>query len=169
MFHLYHANTRYLVTLEHLLYKQGISKPVCEVFCLWFDVFLAGDTACSWREGDRADQKACNRMWAGNWFCISPFCSASQQQITHVSSPSACMCVRRNMPCAGAPSCWRAPCLPTCPASASLPASPSPTPGYAPTPSLDEKSKTSLHAVLDKLLSCLAQWEDCGIFYFYWL
>lgn len=52
-----------------------------------------------------------------------------KQQTTRASSPSACMCARQNTLCAETPTCWRAPCLPTCPASASLPVSPSPTRG----------------------------------------
>lgn len=122
-----------------------------------------------------ADQRPFSCTRTGNSFCIPPFCSASQQRTTYVSSPSACMCVRRSMQCAGAPTCWRAPCLPTCPASASPPASPYPTPGYVPTRSLAEKSKAviSVHykgnniliyrAMPDKLFACVAQLEDCGI------
>lgn len=76
-----------------------------------------------------------------------------KQQTTRASSPSACMCARRNMLCAETPTYWRAPCLPTCPASASLPVSPSPTPGYDRTPSPDEKSK-----ILTQF--CISMWDD---------
>ena len=81
------------------------------------------------------------------------FAPFPKQRTTHASLPSACTCARRNMQCAGAPTCWRAPCRPTCPASASPPASPSPTPGYARTPSPDKKSKTSTSEEESHLIS----------------
>ena len=106
-----------------------------------------------------------------NSFRIPLFRSASRQRTTRVSLPSACTCARRSTRCVGAPTCWRAPCPPTCPASASPRASPSPTPGYAPTPSPDERSESSasVHflfhkSLLGQLFSCLAQWEDLGVF-----
>lgn len=85
-------------------------------------------------------------------FAILPFRSLLPwQPTTRASLLSACTCARRSTPCAGPPTCWRAPCPPTCPAWASLPASPSQTPGSAPTRSPTRKSETSPRSSINVL------------------